>query len=232
MHVIVAEPSLHARPAPVHPQGLVRGNLEHPVVLDVQDQRAPDPAVGTGGGYFFKLPFPAFKTRGLWAERPHRADAHAVAAENARGLFHVVVERGRHLCIEPPLRVVHRFAVLDFMADRDAPSAKDALVVIPLEERVGGPQGEIVLFALESGPADPELVGVFFQEAGAALLASHAVVRDGRKGAARRRFFARSAPGEYWCAPPSSRPPAWRRRRRGSSPLPPPPRKGGSRWSE
>jgi hypothetical protein len=72
--------------------------------------------------------------------------------------------------------MVNGFTVLNFMADGHTPSAKDALIVISLIERVRRPKGVVVVLAHESRFPDAKFVGVFFQLAGAALFTRHAVI--------------------------------------------------------
>jgi hypothetical protein len=87
-----------------------------------------------------------------------------------------MIERSGNFGVESPLRIVHGFTILDFMTHRDAPSAEDALVIIPLEERVGSPKRIFMLIPQEPRLADTELISIFFQETGAALFAGHAVI--------------------------------------------------------
>jgi hypothetical protein len=87
-----------------------------------------------------------------------------------------MIERSGYFGVKPPFGVVYGFAILYFMADRDAPPTEDALVVIPLEERVGSPKGIFMLIPQEPRLADTELISIFFQEAGAALFAGHAII--------------------------------------------------------
>jgi hypothetical protein len=87
-----------------------------------------------------------------------------------------MVEGSCDLSRKPAFGVVHGFAVLDFMADGDAPSAEDALVVIALIKGVGRSQGVVVLFSQETRFPDAELISVFLQKAGAAFFAGHAIV--------------------------------------------------------
>jgi hypothetical protein len=72
--------------------------------------------------------------------------------------------------------MVHRLAILHFMADGDTPPAQDALIVIPLVERVGGSNGIVVFLSLEARLPNPEFVGIFFQLTGTALFTGHAII--------------------------------------------------------
>jgi hypothetical protein len=72
--------------------------------------------------------------------------------------------------------MVHRLAILHLMADGDTPPAQDALIVIPLIERVGGSNGIIVFLSLEARLPNTKFVGVFFQLAGTALFTSHTII--------------------------------------------------------
>jgi hypothetical protein len=72
--------------------------------------------------------------------------------------------------------MIHRLAILHFMADGDTPPAQDALIVIPLVERVGGSNGIVVFFSLKARLPNPKFVGVFFQLAGTALFTGHAII--------------------------------------------------------
>jgi hypothetical protein len=72
--------------------------------------------------------------------------------------------------------MVHRLAILHFMADGDTPPAQDALIVIPFIERVGGSNGIVVFLSLEARLPNAKFVGVFFQLAGTALFTSHTII--------------------------------------------------------
>jgi len=50
MEEVKPEPPLDTQPATAHSQSRLTGDLHHPVVAGVQDQRAADPTIGTRGG--------------------------------------------------------------------------------------------------------------------------------------------------------------------------------------
>jgi hypothetical protein len=72
--------------------------------------------------------------------------------------------------------MVNGFTVLHFMTDGHTPSAKDALIVISLIERVRRPKGVVVALSYEARFPDAKFVGVFFQLAGTALFTRHAII--------------------------------------------------------
>ncbi len=174
--IIEPESAFDAGPAPVHAEVPVRGNLEHLVVFHIEDQGASHPAIGADRRDLLHLPVPPLEAARLFTQGPYRADADTVSAEDARGLLHGPIEGGRDLCVKPALGLIDCLAVLQLMTDGHAPSAEDTLVVVPFEEGIGCPDGVVVFISHKSWFPDAKLIGVFFELAGAALLAGHAVI--------------------------------------------------------
>ena len=175
--IIEPEPAFDAGPAFVHAEVPVRGNLEHLVVFHIEDQGAPNPAIGADRRDLLHLPIPALEAADLFTQSSYRTDADTVTAENARGLLHGPIEGGRDLRVKPALGVIDCLAVLQLITDGHTPSAEDTFVVVPFEKGIGCPDRVVVFLSHKSWFSDTQLIGVFFELAGAALLARHAVVR-------------------------------------------------------
>ncbi len=177
---IEAEPSLDAEAALV---GLlirpVAGDLDDPVVVDVEIHLAADAAVGAGRLDLLDFPGTSGEAGLLEGDGPDRAGIGAFAAEIAVGIDIVGIEGRTDLGPGAAHGEIENLVDLDLVAGPDAAAAEDAFVEIPLDHGVGLFDFIAGGVDVEAGLFDPEPVDQVLQFAGAVLFAGQAVVIPG-----------------------------------------------------
>jgi hypothetical protein len=131
MDVIPAKLAFDAEPAFINCITVRGGNPDNTVILNTDFQSATDSAIGTNRSHFLQFPFTSRRAPAFLYQCPGRTRSHALATKNTVALLQGPVIRGSYFTVKAAMSEVNGFNELDIIAGGNAPSAKDAFIVIP-----------------------------------------------------------------------------------------------------